>query len=439
MAHEPVRMEEGEVEFADTERPAFDPVAAFNTPGFAEFLAQFDDADTFDVGNAEALETRFNAFNNKNESAMGLAAVLEGELAGHELGIKFGDEAIERHIGERFDSLAVENPEKVNEIAEALREFDRIKEEMEENKAKLAELQGEGDLEAVLEELKKKKDILETAATAGPGMISRFGLPLAAAYEKFAFSHSVDFSREWLANNEGEPPVGTRAEKEAFVKKRSSAREQNDARLALKGYSVEFNKKSIEAAIEQTEAEIKEAASRIEAIEDLERKHFGDRARFAEIRQMLLLGVGTNEELKEAAIERAVDKLESILEKDPYEAQLLFEKMKEVSANNTFGIDYFKGKQDEAQKMLEEKMQERLTADMKKAIEKTPFGNRAYDKMLKSLRGFIEKTKIGTREGEDARALVLETLRSIASEIAATDKAKALLIRFMHVKLQAVA
>jgi tetratricopeptide (TPR) repeat protein len=437
MAHEP--RVEGETEIAEAEKAGFDSVEAFNTAGFPEFLAKFPDAETFDVADMEALETRFNAFQKKNEAANGLGEVLEEELAEHELGIKFGDEAIERHVGERFDSLAIENPEKVVEIAEALEAFQTLKVDIAENQKKLAELYEEGNLEKALEELKKKKEILETAAEAGPGKLARIGLPLLVAYEKFMHGRNVESTETLLKHTKGGTYHRTREEMEADVKKYTSAQRQNEARLALPDYSVEFNRESIEEAIKQTEEEIKDKTAKIVALEDLEKKHAGDKAQFAEIKKMLVLGVGTNEELKKVAMEKVVDKLDKLLASDPNEAQLYFEKVKEISSNNVLGIDYLNGKGAEMQKFIESAIDVRLAKDMKETIVKTKFGNKAYDKMAKSIKGYLERLKVGTREGDDARAFVLETFKSIGAEIAKTDKAKALLIRFMHVQLQSVA
>jgi hypothetical protein len=113
--------------------------------------------------------------------------------------------------------------------------------------------------------------------------------------------------------------------------------------------------------------------------------------------------------------------------------------MKQVSESNGLGIDYFNGKADEAQKEVEKRINARLAEDMKKAIEKSPFGSKAYDNMTKSLEAFVKKNKIGTKEGDAARKFVFDTLKSIAKEISPNDKARGLLLRFMIVKLQGAA
>ncbi len=439
MANEPVGAKEGAEIVEKIEKAGFDSVAAFNTEGFAEFLAEYDDAENFDpASEGGLLETRFNAFKNTKEAARGLSDVFARELDQQGLGIRFEDEMLAKHIGERVEGLAHENPGKVNEIFEQVTEFNQLLEEIEAAEEEIAKYESKGDLESALEELNKKKEILEKAADT-TGMLGGLVTKLAAAYEGFAFKDSVEFAENWLANNEGDSPVESRKDIEAFVAERSSARAKHDARLALKGYSIKPKAENVEAALEQTEKEIALTTQKIEALDKLEEKGKLATKRFTEIREALLMGVGTNKALKEVAMEKAIDRLDDLLNSNPDEAQLYFEKMKQVSESNGLGIDYFNGKAEEAQKEVEKRIDARLAEDMKKAIEKSQFGSKAYDNMTKSLEVFVKKNKIGTKEGDAARTFVFDTLKSIAKVISPNDKARGLLLRFMIVKLQGAA
>ncbi len=441
MANEPIGAKEGaetEVE-GKANKEGFDSVAAFNTEGFAEFLANYDDAENLDPASEEGLlETRFNAFKNTKEAAKGLSDVFAREIDGQGLGIRFEDELLATHIGERVEGLAHENPAKVNEIFEQVSEFNRLLGEIEDAEEEIAKFESKGDLESALEKLKEKKDILEKASDT-TGALGGFVSKLAAAYEGFAFKNSVEFAENWLANNEGDSPVETRKEMEDFIAERTSARGKYSARLALEGYSIKPKSEDVDAALEQTEKEILIITQKIEALDTLVEKNKVATKRFAEIREALLMGVGTNKALREAAMEKAIDRLDDLLNSNPDEAQLYFEKMKQVSESNGLGIDYFNGKADEAQKEVEKRIDVRLAEDMKKAIEKSSFGSKAYDNMAKSLEAFVKKNKIGTKEGDTARTFVFDTLKSIAKEISPNDKARGLLLRFMIVKLQGAA
>jgi hypothetical protein len=408
----------------------FDAVEAMNTAGFVEFLAKFKDSETFDTEDKETIKVRFEAFKTKREASSKLSSVFKAELGNQGLDVEFKDAELAPHIGERMEAMAHENPEKVNEIFAAVTEYESLLMQIMAAKKRVTEMAQKGNLETSLEALKEKQRVLETASE------SNLLTPLFAKYESFAFRVSVDFARDWLAKNTGEPPVSSRAKMEAFVKERGNERRLNDARIAVvRDYAIELSGTAIEAALEKTKKEIEDMSTQIESLNRLEKEFGGAQKRFLEIRELLLAGIGTNDALKEIAKKKVKDRLAVLMNSDPEKAQDLFENVLKVDNNNAFGIDYLDGKQAEMQKEIEKRIDERVSADMKSVVEKTPFGTKAYDKLAKSLEGFLKKNKLGTKEGDEARSFVLDTLKTIAKDIMPKDKARGLLIRFMLARL----
>ncbi len=430
-----MKKESTEAEAAAIE--SFNSVEAMNTAGFPEFLAKFPDAEAFDVNDKKAMETRFGAFKSKAEAAREMSGFFKEELRGQNLGIDFENAELQGLIGGRIESMAFENPEKVNEIFETLSKFEELTKQVSSAEKTIAALSGEGDLDAVLEEFKKKKEILESAAETerfftGAGFVS----PLLAAYEKFAFGFTVDYAKEWLATHEGSPTVTTRKEMEEFIKDRTTARRRNDARVTLKKeYMIEPDGAAIEKALEETNKKIEELSRQSAALAELEQARDMASDQVRDIRDMILAGVGTNEQLKELAKKKAHDKLTKLMNSNPDEAQKFFEDLDRVSTDNSLNIDYLGDKRDKFQEDIETHITTKVAADMRKAIETTSFGPKAYDKLVRSLESFLKRQKVGTKEGDDAHAFVIDTLKSIAQEVGAKDKAKGILIRFMLSRL----
>ncbi|MFA6158307.1 MAG: hypothetical protein WC763_01635 [Candidatus Paceibacterota bacterium] len=418
----------------------FDGVEAMNKAGFVEFLAQFKDAESFDANDAEALEVRYKAFQNKAETSKRLSSMIRSEAGLKDLGIEFTDAELEPHIGGRVEEIAHENPEKINELFDAMKEFQTLTNEVAEAEKRIAKLTESGDLEASVKELKKKQETLETAAeterffTGGGSWGSR----MAASYEKFTFGHAVDFAKDWLKKNPGEPEVGSRKEMENFVTENSGSRRRHEARLTVKNdYSIELDGDAIEAELEKTKTEIEARSAQLDALGELEKQHADAKERFAEIREMILAGVGTNEGLRDLAKKKASDRLSALIKSDPEKAMVFFGDLQKASGEPRFGINYVEGKEAELQKEIEVRIDERVTADLKNVIEKTPFGTKAYDKLMKSLEAFVGKQKIGTKEGDVARAFILDTLKKVADEISPADKARGLLVRFALARISA--
>lgn len=407
---------------------------AYNTEGFVEFLAEFPDAEAVE-NDQELFETRFLAFKHKAETATKLSSLFKTELVSQELGIEFGDGQLQKHIGGRIESLSRENPEKVNEVFEALDTSDKLRAQIAEAEQKIAELVAKGDLEKTRQEFEKKQKILEKAKETqdfftGGGIL---GTPIAAFYEKLVFGKSADveFAKKRLETVDTDPGARTKEELEAFVEAQSGSRDRLDALMSLRDYKVWPTSGSIDRALEQTKKDIEAVMAQMDMLEQLKVKHAEAKERFEQIRELLLAGVGTNKDLAEIAKKAAAQKLKRLMETDPDKAQSFFEDLREASDENSLDIDYLGNKEKRLQKQIEKLVDEKIAEDMKSIVEKTPFGPKAYDKLAKSLESFLSRQKVGTKEGDRARAFVVDTLVSIAKDLAVTDKSRALLLRLL--------
>lgn len=414
----------------------FDAEEAMNDREFVEFLAQFDDAETFDVDDLEQLKVRFDAFSNVHETSAKLPVFLRTEIQSQGIGMDF-DSVLEEQIGARMEQIAHEDPEKLNEIADAMEEFEGLYEEIKRSEERVAGFYKKGDLEDAIEELYKKKETLMKAAETeefltGAGFASR----AVALYERFAFGFSVEHAKEWLANNEGSPTVTTREEMEAFVAERSAARERHEARIAVqRDYSIEPDRKAIEKALSDTEFQIEQRFKQLKTLERLESEDSSNKARFEALRELLLAGIGANDHIRDSAKRLAAQKLSDLMDSDPEQAQTFFDNLRTVSADNSFDIDYIEGRDKELQAEIDARIEDRLMQDMREVIETSHFGGRPYDKLARSLERFLAKERLGSKEGQDAKDFVLDTLREIAADISPKDKARGILLRFLLARL----
>ncbi|HEU5114391.1 MAG TPA: hypothetical protein VFT82_01335 [Candidatus Paceibacterota bacterium] len=422
------------------EEGGFSAEAALNTAGFAEFLAKFKDADTFDATNSEELKTRFEAFQNKDAAAENMAELLKEELFTRELLPELG--GIENVIAEEIRNMAIENPKKIQEITESIREFDETARQIKEMEAKIAEMKEEGDPEEVIAMLQRKEKALEKAAETedfwtGAG----FATGVVAAWEQFIFGVSVESDKKWLEKNPGKEPTWgngklSRADVEKFVKDRSLARERHEARVDIKQeYGISPSPAEIAYELEMTRTDIETMKEAVALLPKLESDRNDLVARFKQMHGYLLSNIGENAKLREAAQKKAGDKIKSLIDTNPEKAQEFFDDLKKATAEGELGVNFIEGDADKIQSEIQTKIEDAIRKDMKKALETTALGAKAYDNMYKSFEKFIKREKAGGKEGDAARKFVLDTLNGVAAEIATKDKAKAIIARFMAAKL----
>lgn len=416
----------------------FDPEVAMNTEGFAQFLAKFPDAETFDPSDAAKLEMRYRSFVNMNPVAEGMSDIMQRELALQDLGLEFTPEELVDNVEMRMEHMAIEDPEKLNLFHETMQDYHLTIAEIVRINANIRKLDNREDLDGKLAALRDKEATLKEAEKVS-GFLSRKLVGFRAAYEKFAFEHSVNFSKEWLAKNEGEPPVGTRAEKERFVEERSSARKSNEARIKVKDeYEIDINPEAITQAIMQTQIEITETEKQLATLDALEGMRMGTIKRYEIIREVLVEATGASEALRTAAIDAASDRLYSLLEDDPETALEFFQAAQAASAGNAFGVEYFKGEEAETLKLIQTRIQQTVARDVMQAVLESPIGSNAYGQLVQSLQKFLGREKIGTKQGDEARGFVVKTLSDLAGKIGRQDKAKGILVRFALAKLSAI-
>jgi hypothetical protein len=383
------------------EKPVFDSAEAFNTKGFAEFLAQHDDAESFDLDDADAIEARYKTYKNKEKAADGMVKFISTELKDQGLGIKFDDPELIGHIKEQMHSMALENPEKMGEIFEAVTEFDRLGKEIAQVEAKISELGEKGKIEETLAELEKKEGVLDKASDE-VSWDSRFVTNL------YAFFGSED----------------------GIARKGARVATQQE-------YGIKLDTEAISSELYETRQRIADMKKAITSLDQLEAFSVGAKERNAELEGILGAAFGANEAIHKMAREKVDKKLGELMKSKPDEAQKFLDTLRSVNGEGALAIDYFdvKGKEKDLQQRIDARIEQQILLDMQSVIEKTPLGDKSYDKLTKSLKAFVDRQEVGSKKGDDARRFVLKSLEEVAQQVAPKDKARSLLVRFMISKI----
>jgi hypothetical protein len=390
---------------------------ALNTPGFAEFIANAEGSDEIDMGDSQKIAEMYDAFTDMNVATSSIQEFLETNEAFRELGVDFGQGALPRAIAEHIQDMAYEQPEMLAQLANTFTEHKEINDAIATAEHSLLDLQGNVEssesLQATLDELRGRHGILNDAHKVS-GFFARKVAGIKALYEQFAFGHSVEDDKAWLASHEGEPGGGhTRAGLEAFVEERSTARQLNDARLIVRDYyNIEIEPGAIKAEIAEVERSIQAIEGRLAvsgALEQLKEQH---RDNLDILSTLINHTISTNKGLQELAWKQLEARMVG-LARNPDAAFDYIEKVRSGAAALMFDPEHVEKQTAEWTNAIQTSVETAVTNAIEKAFRDASLGSNAFNNLERSLSSFIENARVGQKEGVDAQAFVMETLKSL--------------------------
>jgi len=390
-------------EAAEAQVREFNIDEALNTKGFPEFLAQFPDSEKV-VDDAEEMEKRFGAFEKKSEVTKNMRELFRVQIQ-QETGLRLTDkdlEAVETLIGKE----ALANPERIGEIAGMIDDYRGNAEDIGKMEAEIQRYGGDAAIAGKLAELKEKKDKFGFAPFAsGQGVLQTAVLSL---FERAGtlFGRMKGFDSQAIEDY---------------------SRVKKEFGLSGKAVEEEFTKieneiKFIEDAVEAKAAALKE---------------------FSRLRVEVMEGFLPVAEVMKAAKTRAQDRLTAMLAdvgkdftlKKADETEDFLAKLQEASASGNTdyleGVDAAKFTKD-LNALIETKVGEQLV----EAINKSPIANGSLAALEKALEKFRGEEKIGSREGDEVKAFIIETLANVSGD-AKTPAPKKILINRVIAKLNA--
>jgi len=418
-----------------TEPERFDIKQAMDTDGFLEFLEECAKKERFDPNDPEAIESRFNAFQNSPETARDMAPVIERELAGQGLDVKFDVEGLSVRVRERIMEMAHEDPERMNGIHACIQEYRESIRMAQEAEQGLSEMTDRGLIERTIAALEDKEETLMDASEVA-GFFSRNLVAFGAAYERFAFGRDVRKKQEWLETHPGEPVTAeTRSQMEEYVETFTEAQRLEAARTKVQNeYMIEVNPENIEIALHYVRTDMEKLKGQLSTIDALQKQRLDATQLFEETRAFLLADVGMNEAIREMARVSVMDRMDELMRSDPDGAMAFFEHVESVSNHNMLGIDYFQGEEGEFEERIDQLIEEKTRQDLEEAIGKMRLDNSPATNALSVLEKFVDKQKLGSKTRKEARAFVIGTIKGIAGKLP-PKSAKAMLLTVVLARL----
>lgn len=417
---------------AQSEAKGFDTDKALNTKGFLEFLAAHPKSDTFDMGDVGEVQKRFETFEVKGRVGKELKELYSSHIE-KEMGIKLdaGDQtSIDKHI----EKMAIENPEKILEIQDSLKMFKELPVEIGKLEEQLAQLGKVGELATKLDVLRNDKINLETTKES-LGFVGKSKLTLKTLV---CYAKAVPMLFEVL------PKIKfSDAYAEDVLKRQSEINRQWGAREAVKDKFGKLDKEQTGKILTEVESEIVSIEKTLASINNIEKLKILSQDVFGDLRKELLGGVSDIAELTVAIQSKVNAQFQEMTRtgtiKSMDQAQARFESLRTVAETTETGVNPLGAiDADALQEALDIAMERMASQQILETVLRANMGTNALTKLEKSLEPFLEREKIGSKEGDEARELISKTLENVAKNLGTTneDKAKKLMIARILIKIK---
>ncbi len=392
----------------------FDIDKALNTKGFLEFLGKHPDAAEFDMKNGEEVSKRFETF-QKKESVKGGLKDLYVKHIQEEMGIKLSPEDLEAIEGE-IETRAINSPEDVVARGTELAQFAEVTKSMTEAWNELNQL-GYFEAEGNIEGLKK---MIETVSA------EKSSITLVKDY--VGFFGNAHFLKDILTMPR--PSLG-------MLKDINATRAQVETK-----YGTNDKKKlaGIEKNLEDTLAQYNE---RIAKMTEVAGRYTVAQEGFANLQKNLLGEMAGFKAFTGIVQRKAQGALDEMMAKGTLssfdKAQAQLEKLKAAREKSETGVDPLEGMDEEMfQQMLDAAAEEKVKDHITEAVLNAKMGNNALSNLEKSLSTFITKENVGSKDAEESRQFVLDTISEIREELGDNEEArmKKVMLARVLVKLQ---
>ena len=366
---------------------SFDIDKALNKQGFPEFLGQFPDYKSLDLSDnssdADTIKERYEAFTRKNEVAKELKTLYRDTI-NRDIGIRLPESEF-ACIDAFLETQAIENPSSIAEFYKDIQEFQQLPQEIASAEQTLKTLGG-------LDRIQEKIDATQEK--------------LREAQDKYDVEEEKDVDGKWRGRNR--------------------RREEKGARLA-----------SIQKEIEDLQ---KESISYTEKIDTLDKakdakKEIGERS--DELRLKIFEDFAPAKEILARAQKAAHDKLNVMFEKyadtdddaktlrQIEDVQAYFDQMTKTDGPWSYadGIDI-----EAHQESFDSWITLQFNIEITRAITSFTLGSSSsLEKLEKKLDSYLNKDRLGSQKGQEAKEFILQTLQQKAEQ--ESEPAKLILLR----------
>ena len=385
---------------------SFDIDTALNKNGFMEFLTK--STETIDMGNSEDLKNRFEAFNAKESMKTSLRN-LYGEQIKKELEIDL-DASDMNALDISLERLAIDKPEQLLLIKQRIDIFNELPKQTKELETQLGTLSNEADLSLKLDAMRED---------AGN---------LSSAKRYMGFFGKAKFAFDYLSVGVRAMPILFRVPGVSDIYKQRVAFENQavdegwEAVGEVKKKHGKIDSKVAGNKIDEINKQVKSVEDLIALLKDIGQKKSESIKAFDIIRKELLTGVSGIAEItaavqKSAKRQLAVMMIDGASMKRLDEAQEVFEKFQALSnGESETGINFLEGSDlAQYQERIDALIEVAVTTEIFDAIQKSSVGEDSLAKLESALEKFVTKEKMGSKEKDDARKFVMETIEIAAS------------------------
>jgi len=373
----------------------------------------------------ETVKEKFELFNAKEFVSKRLKELYGGEVQA-DFGITLEKNDLEL-IESRLVAQTISHPEMVFEMQNKLKLHDQLPEDIKGQERRIIELSQDKSLTAKLEVLKKAKSSLE----------------IVKEYKRASGDVSLalrGLSMEMKSAIKGLFGLITAADQ---IKERSLRNEYN----TVKGVEKELGTKAVtdpDSFIHKIDVQIGLIQEKLTQFPELNERINQSKEQFANLRKELIGGVGEIVELKEAIQVKTKKGLEDLMKNpakfvDLDSAQEKFDKLRAVKTTTLTGVNPLETvKEDELQKNIDKEMKDTIVVDILEVIMRSNFGEGALTRMERALEKFVAKKKLGSKEGQEVKELVINSIAEACINIGNTpeDKIKKLLCSQIIIKMQ---
>lgn len=328
-----------------------------NDKGLVEFLTKYDDYDVNELAktNPEKVRSRVETFRVKNEVIRRLGEVYSKEIAEASGGLIRLDKEDLKAVDEHLEKTAIENPEQITQLNLDLKEF-------VEAPGRIAAK--EKEIKRLEQESKKQQEVLNRQLSGMEGQES--ALKQRGVMERAL--HWYDRQKKFNQINDD-------------IFKIQRGIDDLILEQETKNQSLEQAKKTINSRFDVLRTKLFEAIPVFEEIIQIGRE------KAKEMVRELSENSGTYGSFSE--MEQSYQRIEALKSND---------------------YNLLEGEYDQFQSNLNELIKDQLVIDMKQAIDSYTLGASPFSGMERAIGQFIQKTKIGSREGQEARQIILGAL-----------------------------
>ncbi len=392
---------------------------AMNAKGFAEFLADHPDADSFDMSNEEEVGKRFEVFKMVEEVGKEMKEIYAGHIQ-KEMGIR-----LERDdlfcIDDYLDTLAIENPEELKEMQGKFAAFKALPQEINKFERELSRLGVAPALSTQLDTMREDWQNLQKVK----GDISDVGKTKLAFETVFTFAKSMPMLLEIL------PGVNmSREYKAEVIHDRQRVTGRWDALKAVKEKFGELEPEDVAKKMAGLEEQITTIENTLASIDELEQFKSLSEQMFGDVKKKVLGGITEIAGLSEAIQRKAQDQLVGLTNKGTFaaltQAQKRFDTLKAAAESNEEGINPIGSIDEEGfQRSVDEALKVKASNEIMSIVMRTKMGDNALTRLEKALGPFLKNDKIGSKEGDEAKKFIVGALNEVAENLDTSNESRA--------------